>query len=74
MRERGERPAAAALPGGRAFVVGGHDGASSLASVEYCHLRPDWQETAAQNAKFWKPVTSMLSPRSFWAQQNSRVQ
>uniref|UniRef100_A0A0X3NKC7 Kelch-like protein 18 n=2 Tax=Schistocephalus solidus TaxID=70667 RepID=A0A0X3NKC7_SCHSO len=65
MRERRECPAAAALPDGRAFVLGGHDGVVSIASVEYCHLRPDWQETAAQNAKFWKPVASMLTPRSY---------
>uniref|UniRef100_A0A0X3QA13 Kelch-like protein 18 n=2 Tax=Schistocephalus solidus TaxID=70667 RepID=A0A0X3QA13_SCHSO len=65
LREGREGPAAAALPDGRAFVLGGHDGANSLASVEYCHLRPDWMETAAQDAGFWKPVASMLSPRSF---------
>nr|VZI33551.1 unnamed protein product [Spirometra erinaceieuropaei] len=64
LRDKREGPAAAALPDGRAFVLGGHDGASSITSVEYCHFRPDWQERAVQDTQFWKPVAPMHSPRS----------
>ncbi|KAL7059550.1 hypothetical protein AAHC03_012978 [Spirometra sp. Aus1] len=64
LRDRREGPAAAALPDGRAFVLGGHDGACSIASVEYCHFRSDWQDRAAQDTKFWQPTAPMLSARS----------
>ncbi|BHF67995.1 Kelch-like protein 5 [Sparganum proliferum] len=63
LRDKREGPAAAALLDGRAFVLGGHDGACSITSVEYCHFRRDWQERAVQDTKFWKPVAPMLSPR-----------
>nr|VZI44849.1 unnamed protein product [Spirometra erinaceieuropaei] len=64
LREKRDEPAAACLPGdSRVFVFGGYnDSSSTLASVEFCHLRADWRERAT-SSDFWQPAAPMRTSR-----------
>nr|VZI49068.1 unnamed protein product [Spirometra erinaceieuropaei] len=75
LREKRNGPAAVCLPGdNRVFVFGGRGGSSALASVEFCHLRADWQEKAisASTADFWLQAAPMRTARVYLAATHFR--
>ncbi|BHF74260.1 hypothetical protein SprV_0401734500 [Sparganum proliferum] len=75
LREKRNGPAAVCLPGdNRFFVFGGRVGSSTLASVEFCHLRADWQKkaTSASTADFWLPAAPMRTARAYLAATHFR--
>nr|VZI47830.1 unnamed protein product [Spirometra erinaceieuropaei] len=63
LREKRSSTAAACLPGdSRIFIFGGYNGSSTLASVQFCHLRADWRERAT-SSDFWQPAAPMRTAR-----------
>nr|VZI47839.1 unnamed protein product [Spirometra erinaceieuropaei] len=63
LREKRSSTAAACLPGdSRIFIFGGYNGSSTLASVQFCHLRADWRERA-NSSDFWQPAAPMRTAR-----------
>nr|VZI37406.1 unnamed protein product [Spirometra erinaceieuropaei] len=63
LREKRSATAAACLPvDSRIFVFGGGNDSSTLASVEFCHLRADWRERAT-SSDFWQPAAPMRTAR-----------